>query len=77
MKISYICSRCGKEEAVTSRKPRCECGGLWKLSFTPPKFSLDLIDLESVSLPGIYAASRRVLAGNQPRRRNDAGYGIR
>ncbi len=50
MKISYICSRCGKEEAVTSRKPRCECGGLWKLSFTPPKFSLDLIDRDTWNL---------------------------
>ena len=50
MKISYVCSRCGKEEAVTSRKPRCECGGLWKLSFTPPKFSLDLIDRDTWNL---------------------------
>lgn len=50
MKMTYICSKCGKEEPVTSRKAKCECGGLWKLQFTPPKFSLDLVDKETWSI---------------------------
>lgn len=40
----YICSRCGKREPSDTRKPKCDCGGLWKLDFTPPPFTLDGID---------------------------------
>ena len=29
---------------------RCECGGLWKLDFKPPKFSLDEVDKNEWSL---------------------------
>ena len=42
--MNYICSKCGKILPTTIREPKCECGGLWKLQFTPPKFSLDEID---------------------------------
>jgi|GEM_PF-5505024 len=26
--MHYICSRCGKKTPVTTRKARCDCGGL-------------------------------------------------
>ena len=42
--MRYICAKCGHIEAVTTRKPHCECGGLWKLDDTPPVFSLDAVD---------------------------------
>ena len=42
--MEYICGRCGKREAVTTRKAKCECGGLWKLDFKPPKFDLNEVD---------------------------------
>ena len=42
--MRYICAKCGRTEAVTTRKPHCECGGLWKLDDTPPVFSLDAVD---------------------------------
>lgn len=42
--MKYICSKCGKEESVTTRKPACQCGGLWKLDFKAPAFKPDLID---------------------------------
>lgn len=42
--MNYICSQCGKAENVTTRKSKCDCGGLWKLDFIPPKFDLNLID---------------------------------
>lgn len=44
MKAQYICSRCGARAGVDSRSPKCQCGGLWKLDFKPPKFSEALID---------------------------------
>ena len=42
--MRYICAKCGRTEAVTTRKPHCECGGLWKLDYEPPVFSLDAVD---------------------------------
>ena len=42
--MRYICAKCGRTEAVTTRKPHCECGGLWKLDYEPPAFSLDAVD---------------------------------
>lgn len=42
--MKFICSKCGHEEDFTTRKPRCDCGGLWKLKFTPPPFDDRLID---------------------------------
>lgn len=48
--MKYICSRCGKEEAVTTRKARCECGGLWKLNYHAPKFDLSLVDKDTWSI---------------------------
>lgn len=42
--MDFICSQCGARQPVTTRQPKCSCGGLWQLDFTPPKFSLDLVD---------------------------------
>ena len=48
--MNYVCSKCGKKEEVSTRKAKCDCGGLWKLDFQPPKFSLDLIDKDTWSI---------------------------
>ncbi len=42
--MNFICSKCGLKEEISTRKPKCQCGGLWKLDFKPPKFDLSLID---------------------------------
>ena len=42
--MDYICSKCGKRESTATRKIKCDCGGLWKLDFKPPKFNLADID---------------------------------
>ena len=42
--MEYICARCGKKEPVTTRKAHCDCGGLWRLEETAPKFDLRLVD---------------------------------
>src|SRR5660397_92732 len=42
--MKFICSKCGVKEEISTRKTKCECGGLWKLEFKPPKFDLSLID---------------------------------
>ena len=48
--MEYVCNKCGKRESVTTRKPKCDCGGLWTLDFTPPKFDLDKIDRNEWSM---------------------------
>lgn len=50
MKVQYVCSRCGKKEEITTRKEKCECGGLWKLEYELPKFDEALIDKEEWSI---------------------------
>lgn len=42
--MQYQCTKCGRKEAVTTRKAHCDCGGLWKLDAQIPKFSLDQVD---------------------------------
>ena len=42
--MDFYCSKCGKREPVSTRKAHCDCGGLWKLDFQPPKFDLGRID---------------------------------
>ncbi len=42
--MKFICSKCGIIEEISTRKSKCQCGGLWKLDFNPPKFDLSLID---------------------------------
>ena len=48
--MNFVCSKCGRVEAVTTRQSHCPCGGLWDLDFTPPAFSLDDIDRSEWSL---------------------------
>ena len=48
--MEYICTKCGKREPVTSRRPWCDCGGLWKLDYDPPAFSTEGIDKGEWSL---------------------------
>lgn len=50
MKARYVCSKCGKTEEVTSRLPKCTCGGLWKLEYILPKFDEALIDKNEWSI---------------------------
>ena len=47
--MEYICANCGKRESVTTRKSKCDCGGLWKLDYTPPKFDLAEVDRDEWS----------------------------
>lgn len=48
--MNYVCSKCGRQEEVSVRKAKCDCGGLWKLEFQPPQFNLDLIDKNTWSI---------------------------
>ena len=48
--MKYVCSECGWTEDVSTRKAKCECGGLWKLDFKAPKFNLDDIDKNEWSM---------------------------
>ena len=42
--MQYICSQCGKTAHVDILAPKCDCGGLWKLDWQPPRFDLNAID---------------------------------
>ena len=42
--MEYVCSKCMKREDVRTRKPKCDCGGLWKLDYAPPSFDPKRID---------------------------------
>ena len=48
--MQYICTRCGKTVDTSVRAPRCECGGLFELDFTPPAWDPALIDRSEWSL---------------------------
>jgi len=48
--MEFVCSKCQKREKVSTLAPKCECGGLWKLDFTPPAFSLADIDKSEWSI---------------------------
>lgn len=50
MRAEFVCNRCKKRAEVTTRRPRCECGGLWKLSYDIPKFDESLIDRDEWSI---------------------------
>lgn len=50
MKVQYMCSRCGAMAEAATRAPKCECGGLWKLNYRPPKFDESRIDRSEWSL---------------------------
>lgn len=42
--MEFYCSKCGKRESIRTLKPNCDCGGLWKLDYRPPKFDLAKVD---------------------------------
>ncbi|MGD1816955.1 MAG: threonine synthase [Pleomorphochaeta sp.] len=48
--MDFVCSKCKKHAPLNTLLPKCECGGLWKLDFISPKFSLDEIDKNEWSL---------------------------
>ena len=48
--MKYICSRCETAAEVSTRAARCDCGGLWKLDYRPPKFDLSLVDRDTWSI---------------------------
>lgn len=48
--MKYICGKCGHLEDINTRKSKCPCGGLWKLDFKPPKFSLEQVDQNEWSM---------------------------
>lgn len=48
--MRYVCGKCGHSEDVTTKKMKCDCGGLWKLDYQPPKFDMSLVDKNTWSL---------------------------
>ena len=48
--MEFVCNRCGHKEKITTTKVKCDCGGLWKLDYAPPKFTLDQVDAHTWSL---------------------------
>lgn len=48
--MEFVCAKCGERVSTSTRKPKCDCGGLWRLDFKPPKFSLNGIDRDEWSI---------------------------
>ncbi len=48
--MKYVCSKCGHQEEVTTRKAKCDCGGLWKLEYELPPFRLSDVDTDTWSI---------------------------
>ncbi len=48
--MKYRCSVCGRTEDVSTRLPKCPCGGLWDLEFEPPEFDLAEVDKNEWSM---------------------------
>ena len=48
--MELYCSECKKRELTSTRKSHCDCGGLWKLDFKPPKFDLNTISKWAIAL---------------------------
>lgn len=47
--LSFVCTKCGKRTPVTTLSPACECGSLFELDFTPPKWDESKIDRKTWS----------------------------
>ncbi len=48
--MNYVCAKCGKTEEVRTRRPKCACGGLWKLEHQAPAFDLARVERQTWSL---------------------------
>lgn len=48
--MELICTKCGHREAAATRKAHCDCGGLWRLEFQPPRFDLGEVDTHEWSM---------------------------
>lgn len=48
--MRFVCSKCGKTEDVSTRRPHCVCGGLWNLDFEAPAFRESEIDRDEWSM---------------------------
>lgn len=46
----FVCHACGKTENSDTRRPKCDCGGLWSLDFKAPRFNLSLVDRDEWSV---------------------------
>lgn len=42
--MNYVCRDCAAVADVSTRAPRCSCGGLWSLDYRPPVFDMKLVD---------------------------------
>lgn len=40
----FVCTKCGEKYELSTREPKCKCGGIFDMDFKPPKFDLALID---------------------------------
>ena len=50
MTSGYVCTSCGAACAADTHEPKCRCGGLFELDFTPPAWdSIIVIFLGLVS----------------------------
>lgn len=48
--MDFLCTRCGAHVDAKNAPARCRCGGLWRLDFTPPPFSLGDVDRSEWSI---------------------------
>ena len=48
--LNYVCTCCGKRTPADTRAPKCECGGLFELDFTPPRWDPSRIDRSEWSI---------------------------
>lgn len=46
----FICTRCGRKIDAATKAPKCECGGLFELDFTPPAWDPARIDRREWSI---------------------------
>ncbi len=42
--MEFVCDICNHREEVSCTRPRCDCGGLWRLDYAPPAFDPRLLD---------------------------------
>ena len=50
MTAGYVCTACGAKCAADTREPKCRCGGLFELDFTPPVWDPARIDRSEWSI---------------------------